>query len=93
MTNFGGGFYRSWRRGTGEIADADYALMYDRLAVGDGRPQRYGSQFACEGRRSVVADLENPETVDERRAAMGMSTMAQNAARFVSFNPCSMNPD
>lgn len=77
--------------GTGEINDAQYALMYDRLAVSEGRLQRYGSQFACNGRDSRLADLEDPENVDARRAAMGMTSMAENARRFERSNPCQMN--
>lgn len=76
--------------GTGRMDDAQYALMYDRLAVEEGRPQRYGSQFACKGQESEVAPLEDPDGVDARRAAMGMNTMAENAARFARGNPCQM---
>lgn len=76
--------------GTGQIDDANYALMYDRLAIEDGRPQRYGSQFLCRGTESELALLENPEGVDRRRAAMGMNSMAENAARFANGNPCQL---
>ena len=78
--------------GTGQIDDAQYALMYDRLAINEGRPQRYGSQYTCEGRQSRLAPLETDEaTVDERRAAMGMVSMADNAKRFEHSNPCQFN--
>lgn len=80
--------------GTGQINDAHYALMYDRLAVNEGRPQRYGSQYSCEGRQSRLAPLDaDAETVDRRRAAMGMSSMVDNAKRFERSNPCQFNPE
>src|SRR5690554_5549085 len=31
----------------GEAEGGSYALMYDRLALSEGRPQRYGSQLSC----------------------------------------------
>lgn len=74
--------------GTGEIEDAQYALMYDRVAVDEGRLQRYGSQFQCVGRESRLAALEDPDNVDARRATMGMISMADNARRFERGNPC-----
>ena len=76
--------------GTGRIDDANYAMMYDRLAVEEGRLQRYGSQFACKGQESEVAPMEDPDGVDARRAAMGMNSMTENAARFANGNPCQM---
>lgn len=78
--------------GTGQIADAQFALMYDRLAINEGRPQRYGSQYTCDGRQSRLAPLESDAaSVDERRAAMGMVSMAENAKRFEHSNPCQFN--
>ena len=74
--------------GTGEIDDAQYALMYDRVAVDEGRLQRYGSQFQCVGRESRLAAMEDPDNVDARRASMGMISMADNARRFERGNPC-----
>lgn len=79
--------------GTGQINDAHYALMYDRLAVSEGRPQRYGSQYTCDGRQSKLAPLEtDAASVDQARAAMGMISMADNAKRFERSNPCQLNP-
>lgn len=73
----------------GEVSGPNYALMYDRLALNEGRPQRYGSQMTCKGDKYVVDRLEAPETVDERRKAMGFTqTLAEYEAVFAQYPPC-----
>lgn len=73
----------------GEVDGQDYGLMYDRLAINEGRPQRYGSQMTCKGGRYVVDTLEAPETVDQRRKAMGFTqTLAEYEAVFAQYPPC-----
>ncbi len=66
----------------GEIAPDNYALLTDRLAVMEGAPQPYGSQFECrEGVQSLQTPLSDPEpVVDERRAEVGLPTMAEYRA-------------
>ncbi|MGI4816903.1 MAG: DUF6624 domain-containing protein [Janthinobacterium lividum] len=65
----------------GEVDGPSYALMFDRLALAEQRPQRYGSQVTCQDGRWVAMDLEAPESVDERRRAMGFS---QSYADYLS---------
>lgn len=55
----------------GEIDGQSYALMFDRLAVSEGRPQRYGSQWRCDNGKYRPYPIENPEGLDRRRAEMG----------------------
>lgn len=66
----------------GEIAPDKYALLTDRLAVMDGQPQPYGSQFECRnGVQSLQTPLADPEPiVDERRAEVGLPTLAEYRA-------------
>jgi hypothetical protein len=54
-----------------EALGSEYALVYDRIAVGEGRPQRYGSQMHCVDGRMVPQPTEDPEHLEERRAPMG----------------------
>ena len=49
------------------------AYLYDRVAVNEGRPQRYGTQFD--------RPIELPEGVDDRRAEMGLGTLADYLGR------------
>lgn len=74
---------------TGEVDGQSYAMMYDRLAINEGRPQRYGSQMVCRAGRWAIDTLEDPENVDERRRQMGMiSTLAEYEAHFATMPPC-----
>ena len=74
---------------TGEVDGQEYALMYDRLAINEGRPQRYGSQMKCREGRWVVDTLEDPEHVDERRREMRIpTTLAENEAYFAKLPSC-----
>ena len=61
---------------SGRFDGQAYALMYDRLAEAQGRPQRYGTQDACVAGRREIYSIEDPATVDERRAAFDMMALA-----------------
>lgn len=58
---------------SGEAAGKDFAYLWDRVAVSEGRPQRYGTQLDGDD----VFPLEDPGHVDARRKALGMSTLAE----------------
>lgn len=87
----------TWRRfvpvleplvAAGEVDGQSYGLMYDRLALAEKRPQRYGSQLACRNGEWVVLNLEAPEAVDDRRREMGFTeSHADYVAGFKSM-PC-----
>jgi hypothetical protein len=56
----------------GEARPSHIAYLTDRVAVADHKPQTYGTQFV--GREPYpIADAEH---VDERRGAVGLSSMA-----------------
>lgn len=57
--------------GAGEARGTDYALLYDRLEMYEGRPQLYGSQAICTNGKRSFHPIAQPERVDERRRAMG----------------------
>ncbi|PIE50819.1 MAG: hypothetical protein CSA38_01280 [Flavobacteriales bacterium] len=52
----------------GDLSQQQYALMKDRMLMDEGKPQIYGSQI----KDGKLYELENPETVNERRKKMGM---------------------
>ena len=75
----------------GEIDGQDYGLMYDRLAVNEGRPQRYGTQVTCKAGKLVIDwdNLEDPANADERRRALGFpGTLAEYEALFAGYPAC-----
>jgi hypothetical protein len=59
--------------GQGLVSPADYAYLYDRVAVNEQRPQRYGTQLDGAEPRPI----EDAAHVDERRRAVGLGTMAE----------------
>jgi hypothetical protein len=61
----------------GELPLSSVALLTDRVLVGLGRPQRYGSQFSLVESRLVAHPIEDFAGLEARRAAMGLQPMAE----------------
>ena len=61
----------------GEAEGQDLAYLTDRVLTGQGKPQRYGTQYHEVDGRMVPQTIEDPDHVDERRAAVGLPTMAE----------------
>lgn len=59
----------------GEVMPAWYAALVDRLAVLQGRPQRFGTQPVCRAGAWVVGEVEDPAGLDARRAELGLQAM------------------
>ncbi len=61
-----------------------YAYLFDRVAVADKRPQRYGTQGRCTGPGVWEPfDVEAPDGLDQRRATVGLPTEAEYKTVFV----------
>lgn len=57
----------------GKVPAAQEAFLLDRIAMYEGRPQRYGTQsLPCPDGRYRRWTTEDPENLNARRAAMGM---------------------
>ena len=63
----------------GEIRRSDVAMLTDRVLVRSGQPQRYGSSFSIVDGRLVADPIQDEETVDGRRAEVGLPPMAEYA--------------
>jgi hypothetical protein len=61
----------------GEVVGSDYAYLFDRVASARGRKQRYGTQFELKNGEWVAKPIEDPKSVDKRRKAVGMSSLAE----------------
>jgi hypothetical protein len=61
----------------GDARAADLAYLVDRVAVGEGRPQVYGTQFTAE---LAPQPIEDEAHVDERRASVGLAPFAEYRA-------------
>ncbi|MBB3197289.1 DUF6624 domain-containing protein [Roseateles terrae] len=51
------------------------AYLEDRVLIGEGRLQRYGSQLELVDGKLVPFPISDPAEVDQRRASMGLGTM------------------
>lgn len=69
--------------GAGEVCPRHLAYLEDRILLHRGRPQRYGTQYKTNDRGEFVPQsLEDPEGVDERRAALGLEPLAAYGGRM-----------
>ncbi len=71
-----------------ETSGRNYAYLFDRVAASFSDPkqrklQRYGTQGSCVGPgKWEPIPMEDPAQVDQRRADVGLSTMAEYKALF-----------
>jgi hypothetical protein len=67
----------------GKARPDQLALLEDRVLVGDGKMQRYGSQLRPNGKGGLeFFPIEDEAHVDERRKAVGLEPLAEYAKRF-----------
>lgn len=64
---------------SGRASGSALALLEDRIALREGRQQVYGSQIGVDPATGAhyVLPLEDPDHVDERRAAVGLRPLAE----------------
>ena len=71
------------------IEKDDFAVLFDRVALGQNRPQRYGSQtvqFGTPGDMQLyVWPVENPATLDSLRESVGLSPLAEYLDQLVEI--------
>ncbi|WP_299158534.1 DUF6624 domain-containing protein [uncultured Tenacibaculum sp.] len=67
-----------------ELPKRQYAMFYDRLVLGQGKRQIYGTQLAMDknSKKPYVLPLEDVKNVDKRRAQMGLNSMQENLNRW-----------
>ena len=66
--------------GPGKTNQKNIAFLEDRIAVAQGRPQRYGTQFKCAADGAISPhEIDDPEGVDARRATVGLPPVAEYA--------------
>lgn len=65
----------------GETSPVNFAYLYDRVAIAEERPQRYGTQADCLDGEWKTKPLEQPDAVDALRASVGMGPLADYEAQ------------
>jgi hypothetical protein len=72
---------------SGDIDVLHIVYLEDRVRVNQGVGQLYGTQFTQEDERHIPRPIEDELHVDERRAAMGMGTLAEQIAHMYKKYP------
>jgi len=68
---------------TGEVSLSNYAYLYDRIAVSEDRPQRYGTQGLCVAKGVWAPNaLEDPEQVEALRDKARIGSLADYTAHM-----------
>jgi len=71
-----------------EVRKADYAYLWDRVAVNHDREQRYGTQpnWDCNEDGTLnFMPMEDPANVDARRSEMGLGPAQEELDRMAEF--------
>jgi hypothetical protein len=56
----------------GEASRSDYAYLYDRVRMGEGKLQRWGTQAKCVNGLPVLSPVEDPAGLEKRRRELRM---------------------
>lgn len=73
----------------GDLQLTQIAMMQDRILMDEGKPQLYGTQVKTNSATEdfELYDLENPESVDQRRAEVGFGPLKEYLQRWdIDFN-------
>jgi hypothetical protein len=65
-----------------EVSQRELAYLTDRVLLGEGKKQRYGTQFTQEGGKWQPLPLEDEADVDARRAEVGLEPLADYVKRL-----------
>ncbi|MEZ5939564.1 MAG: DUF6624 domain-containing protein [Hyphomonadaceae bacterium] len=71
-----------------DVERSQYALIFDRVQMNAGKPQRYGSQAMCVDHVLAFHDIEDRANVDARRAEMGLGPLKDYGERLGVGEPC-----
>jgi hypothetical protein len=69
----------------GEARPADAAMLEDRVLIGQGKKQIYGTQVhsgADTGGKLILSPVKDEKNVDKRRAAVGLMPLAEYLKHF-----------
>ena len=55
----------------------DYALLFDRVLVSDGKPQIYGTQAKLENNKLTFYPIKDATKADKRRKKIGLPPLAE----------------
>ena len=77
----------------GQADPTELAYLEDRVAVNSGEPQLYGTQIRCRaGKPDPATPLDDPDHVEERRAAVGLGTLDEYYAELALMCASEVEP-
>jgi hypothetical protein len=66
-----------------EVVPWQAAMLEDRIRMFEGKPQIYGTQFQQSNTGELSPyPIENPESINERRFAVGLNTLEERTAEI-----------
>lgn len=66
----------------GNAEPSALALLEDRVALGQGKRQIYGSQIGYDANGAYVLPLDDPDHVDERRKTVGLGKLQEYVSQW-----------
>lgn len=78
----------------GDLVPQDFALLSDRVSIGKGEPQRYGTQFRPVAGVSHPQPIADADQLEARRAETGLLTMREYGCLLQQFHgiPVDLTP-
>lgn len=73
---------------SGEISGHDYAALFDRVAIGEGSPQRYETQYRCSEGKLESYPIESVEQAEELRRSLNFEQSLAEAWAMQIGRPC-----
>jgi len=70
----------------GEATIVQQAYLTDRVLLHEGKPQEYGTQAIARDGRFEPRKLRDPDHVDQRRASVGLGSLAEYLARMAEHH-------
>lgn len=67
---------------TGGAPPWQYAYLDDRIRVSEGNPQRFGTQFEVTSEGPILCEVEDSQSLDQRRLEAGLGPIAEHLKRM-----------
>lgn len=77
----------------GEVTPSNIAYLTDRILIGTGNKQKYGTQAIIKDGKLTPSPIEDEEHVDERRKEIGLGTLAEYLVTMAKAYGISEKPD
>jgi hypothetical protein len=72
----------------GNASMSDYTYLYDRVQMGLGKPQHWGTQAKCENGKPVLYPIDDPAGLDTRRRELFMLPVREYLQQDYMIKAC-----